>query len=121
MFGDQRTGSMMCPGCGGLVGVRDEACYHCGRRNPGMWGLARRLRGASLEGLFSRGVMWMCGAAFLASLAVAPSAIGGSGGLLGILSPSGDSLFLLGASGAVPVFGYGRWWTVLSAGWLHGG
>jgi rhomboid protease GluP len=21
----------------------------------------------------------------------------------------------------VPVFGYGRWWTVLSAGWLHGG
>ena len=25
------------------------------------------------------------------------------------------------ASGATPVFGYGRWWTVLSAGWLHGG
>ena len=27
---------------------------------------------------------------------------------------------VFGASGAVPVFGYGRWWTVLSAGWLHG-
>ncbi len=21
----------------------------------------------------------------------------------------------------MPVFGIGRWWTVLSAGWLHGG
>ena len=28
---------------------------------------------------------------------------------------------MFGASGAIPVFGYGRWWTILSAGWLHGG
>ena len=28
---------------------------------------------------------------------------------------------MFGASGAVPVFGLGRWWTILSAGWLHGG
>ena len=26
---------------------------------------------------------------------------------------------LFGASGTLPVFEYGRWWTVLSAGWLH--
>src|SRR6185436_17876778 len=26
-----------------------------------------------------------------------------------------------GASGPVPVFRYGRWWTLLTAGWLHGG
>ena len=43
------------------------------------------------------------------------------GGLFGMLSPSPRSLFLFGASGAVPVIGYGRWWTVLSAAWLHGG
>jgi len=30
-------------------------------------------------------------------------------------------MFLFGASGAEPVFGYGRWWTVLSASWLHFG
>jgi rhomboid protease GluP len=40
-------------------------------------------------------------------------------GLSSILSPSTKSLFLLGASGAIPVFRYDRWWTVLSAGWLH--
>jgi len=28
---------------------------------------------------------------------------------------------VFGASGAVPVFAAGRWWTVLSAGWLHAG
>ncbi len=30
-------------------------------------------------------------------------------------------MFLFGASGSVPVFQFGRWWTVLSAGWLHAG
>src|SRR5438067_5962444 len=43
-----------------------------------------------------------------------------SGGMFNILAPSVQSMFLLGASGAAPIFGYGRWWTVLSAGWLHG-
>jgi rhomboid protease GluP len=42
-----------------------------------------------------------------------------SGGPFGLLSPSTQSLFILGASGAVPVWGFGRWWTVLSAAWLH--
>jgi rhomboid protease GluP len=37
------------------------------------------------------------------------------------LSPSSRSLFLFGESGVVPVFVYGRWWTVLTAGWLHAG
>jgi rhomboid protease GluP len=37
------------------------------------------------------------------------------------LSPSTRALFLLGARGAGPVFELGRWWTVLTAGWLHAG
>jgi rhomboid protease GluP len=49
-----------------------------------------------------------------------PAAVRGGGGLFGILAPSGPMLFLFGASGSLPVFGLGRWWTVLSAGWLHG-
>jgi rhomboid protease GluP len=27
---------------------------------------------------------------------------------------------MFGASGALPVYGQNRWWTLLSAGWLHG-
>jgi len=120
MLGRQKTGSTLCPSCGGLVGVNDESCYHCGRRRPGLWGLSRYLRGGSLESLFVPGIWWTCGALFLATLAADPEGIG-MGGLLGMVSPSMESLFRFGASGAVPVFGYGRWWTLLSAGWLHGG
>ena len=41
--------------------------------------------------------------------------------LMSALAPSPPIMFLFGESGAVPVFGYHRWWTVLSAGWLHAG
>ncbi|MFN8093600.1 MAG: rhomboid family intramembrane serine protease [Vicinamibacteria bacterium] len=41
--------------------------------------------------------------------------------MLSFLSPSWQSLLLFGAAGPLPVFGLGRWWTVLSAAWLHGG
>jgi rhomboid protease GluP len=37
-----------------------------------------------------------------------------------LLAPSQTNAFLFGASGVIPVLGFGRWWTVLSAGWLHG-
>ena len=37
-----------------------------------------------------------------------------------LLAPSGLSAFRFGASGVEPVLRYGRWWTFLSAGWLHG-
>ena len=41
--------------------------------------------------------------------------------IMSLLAPSTPVLFLFGASGAIPMFTYGRWWTVLSAGWLHAG
>ena len=40
----QRTGSVLCTSCGVLVGVNDERCYNCGRRNPGLWGFGPVLR-----------------------------------------------------------------------------
>ena len=35
---------MLCTSCGVLVGVNDDRCYNCGRRNPGLWGFAPVLR-----------------------------------------------------------------------------
>ena len=40
----QKTGSVVCASCGSLVGVNDEVCYSCGRRNPGLWGFGPVLR-----------------------------------------------------------------------------
>ena len=111
---------MICPSCGNLVGVNDKECYTCGRRNPSLWGFAPLLRGLAVNLGFADLVTASCIILYLAMLAVDPSGIR-MDGLFSMLSPSSRSLFLFGASGAVPVFELGRWWTVLSAGWLHGG
>ena len=44
MLKRQREGSVICTSCGVLVGVNDDTCYNCGRRNPGLWGYAPALR-----------------------------------------------------------------------------
>jgi rhomboid protease GluP len=64
--------------------------------------------------------MGACGVLYALMLVADPSGIN-EGGILNFLSPSLKALFVFGASGAQPVFGYGRWWTVLTAGWLHAG
>jgi rhomboid protease GluP len=116
----QTSGSVVCVSCGSLVGVRDETCFNCGRRNPGLWGFAPLLRSLGNDLGFVQLVVWGCGALYVVSLLLSGREIGLAGGLFSILAPNMASIFLLGATGAVPVFGLGRWWTIFSAGWLHG-
>src|SRR5438477_12567529 len=102
----QTSGSVVCTSCGSLVGVRDEKCFNCGRRNPGFWGFAPLLRSLGNDLGFVTLVLWASGALYVASLLLSGSDIGlAGGGVLSILSPSMPSMFLLGASGALPVFG----------------
>jgi len=109
-------GSVLCTSCGVLVGVNDDTCYNCGRRNPGLWGYAPALRNLGQDLGFVP--LMMTGTMVLYALSVLMS---GQGTQLMTLSPSPQILFALGASGALPVFNFGRWWTLLTAGWLHGG
>jgi rhomboid protease GluP len=120
MFRRQRSGSVVCASCGSLVGVNDERCYTCGRRNPGLWGFAPLLRRLGNDLGFVPLTMATCGTLYLLTLLASGRDIR-MDGLFSMLSPSVKALFLFGASGAIPVFEYGRWWTVLSASWLHGG
>ena len=120
MLGRQTRGSVVCTSCGNLVGVNDETCYTCGRRNPGLWGFAPLLRRLGTDLGFVPQVMWGSTGLDVATLLAARGNIRLSG-LFSFLAPSTTSLFLFGASGGTPVFEYGRWWTVLSAGWLHSG
>ena len=121
MLNRRTTGSVVCPSCGSLVGVRDEKCYMCGRANPGLWGFGPALRQFSLNVGFSQLVVGACVTLWLVTLLMSGGGLGGGGGVLSALSPSTAVLFVFGASGAIPVFNAGRWWTVLSAGWLHAG
>jgi rhomboid protease GluP len=43
------------------------------------------------------------------------------GNPLNFMSPIDRVLYVFGASGGTPVFQGHQWWSVLSAGWLHGG
>lgn len=123
MLQRKRTGSILCPSCGKLVGVADEQCFYCGRKNPGMWGLTSVLGNLGRTLPFESLVIGGCGFLFMAMIAV--MAVSGQmprlfGGGFQILPPGPEALLRFGASGAYPVFQFGRWWTVLSAGWLHG-
>jgi len=125
MIKRQTAGSVVCPECGRLVGVHDERCLHCGRRNPGLWGWGPALARLGGDFGFTQVVIGGCVALYLIALVLSPDGIqmggDGLGALLGFLAPDVRANAFLGASGALPVFGYGRWWTVLSAAWLHGG
>jgi membrane associated rhomboid family serine protease len=112
------TGSVVCPSCGSLVGVRDDRCYTCGRVNPGLWGFAPLLRQLGADFGFVPLVIGACSILYVITLLLSGPSIRMEG-FMSFLAPSTQALFLFGASGAVPVFRFGRWWTVLSAGWLH--
>lgn len=122
MLQRKRTGSILCPSCGKLVGVSDEQCFYCGRKNPGMWGLTTVLGNLGRTLPFENIVVGGCGFLFMAMLA----AMAMSGEMprlfagFQVLPPGRDVLLRFGSSGAFPVFLFERWWTVLSAGWLHG-
>jgi len=110
---------VLCTSCGVLVGVNDETCYNCGRRNPALWGWAPALRELGADLGFVPFVIGTCVLVYILSLISSSGIVGMSG--LSLLAPDTRALILFGASGAYPVFVLDRWWTVLSAGWLHAG
>lgn len=120
MFKRQTTGSVVCPNCGRLVGVLDANCYQCGRPRPGLWGYGPAIQKFTGNMSFGDVVMWGCILMLLATLLYDVEGIR-SHGILSLFAPSTTSSFVFGDSGAVPVFYFGRWWTVLSASFLHGG
>lgn len=84
-----------------------------------MWGFGPLFTRLGRDMGFIPFVMGACIILFGATMLADRSGMSFGSGLTSFVSPSVASLFLFGASGPVPVFGYGRWWTVLTAGWLH--
>jgi rhomboid protease GluP len=121
VFQRRTSGSVVCPSCGNLVGVRDEKCYVCGRSNPGLWGFAPALRRLGADFGFASFVVGASSVLYVLSLLVSGNELTVAGRGLSLLAPGTRALILFGASGALPLFAFGSWWTVLSATWLHGG
>jgi rhomboid protease GluP len=115
VLGRKTEGSVICTSCGVLVGVNDATCYNCGRRNPGLWGFGPALRALGTDLGFVNIVTGGTIILYVLSLILSRQ------GLQMMLEPSIQINYLMGASGALPVIAEGRWWTLLSASWLHGG
>ena len=120
MFERKTTGSVICPSCGSLVGVRDDKCFMCGRANPGLWGYGPLVRRLGTDFGIVPLVIGACTLLYVLTLLVSGRGLQIVGGGLNILAPSSSALLLFGMSGANPVFRFGWWWTLLSASWLHG-
>lgn len=111
---------MLCPSCGQLISVSAEVCIHCGQRNPGRWGLVPALRRLLGNWEFTEVVTVVCIALYVIGILLDTSSILRPRSLLSFLAPSMRSLDALGMTGTYAM-AHGRWWTLITAIYLHGG
>jgi rhomboid protease GluP len=116
----QKSGSMICPGCGRLISTSSPECIHCGRKNPGLYGFGPDIR-RFLSGFerIDKLIIGFCSILYVISLLIDPMAIFRSNGIFEILSPSGEALYKMGMTGA-GFLANGSWWTMFTAVYLHG-
>ncbi|MFQ5897067.1 MAG: rhomboid family intramembrane serine protease [Candidatus Methylomirabilia bacterium] len=113
------SGSSLCPSCGKLNSVNAPVCFFCGRRNPGLWGFGPVVGRLLADISFTRVVTVVCIAAYVASLLLDVRSAMRPRGPFDILAPGGAALDALGMTGAY-AWALGRWWTLITAIYLHG-
>ena len=114
--------SILCPSCRKLISISESKCPFCGTGKPGAWYKNNAwTRGIRDPDQMIKWVIAINIGMFIISILLNPRAAGLTLNPLTFLSPSGQSLELLGATGRIPVGEYHRYWTLISAGYLHGG
>jgi rhomboid protease GluP len=114
--------STLCPNCKKLISADESRCPYCGIARPGS-----RLKNNLFTRLFVstdqiiKAIVFVNVGMYIISLVLGPWSSGFSLNPLSLLSPSSRSLLLLGATGTVPIDRLHRWWTLISANYLHGG
>ena len=114
--------SILCPNCGLLISLSEQSCPYCGLRTPGArWRRLAVFRLLADPALLVKTVIGVNIGMFVLSLVLDPRMTGMAFNPLLLLSPADSSLFVLGATGTIPIDSYHRWWTLVSASYLHGG
>lgn len=110
--------AQLCPNCRRIVGSEESVCSWCGasRSNP-WWRLVGLSRGRADSGWLLNGILAANIIYFIISLLLSAK-VDGHGG---VLSVGDNSLFLLGATGTIPIDRYGRIWSLITANYLHSG
>lgn len=114
--------SILCPNCKKLISRDESICPYCHTTKPGSWIKNNQwTQAVKSPDKAMNTIIYINVAMFIFSLLLDIGSIHLTPHLLSFLSPSSASLFHLGSTGTVPVFGYHRYWTLLSANYLHGG
>jgi rhomboid protease GluP len=117
----EKKTAVLCPNCGKLISSAETICPHCGLANPtSKWKNNLWTKGISDEGTLILTIIIINASIYVLSLVLYPQGMGMSMNPLTMLSPSGSSLILLGATGTYPIDQLGRWWSLVSANFLHG-
>lgn len=121
MLSSEQKGSMVCPNCGKLISKNSKECFFCGYKNPGavnFGSIFQKIFGRNLD--VTKTIITFCAGIYVLSLLLDLSAIFKVRGMFGLLSPSNISIYKLGATGTIALQ-YGRWWSIVTAIFLHGG
>ena len=119
---DNRRKSILCPHCGKLISVAERKCPHCGISGPGArWKNIPITRGLLQSDQLIKTIIYANVGMYLISLLMNPTRMGLSANPFMFLSPSNGALLLLGSTGTIPIDQGHRWWTLVSANYLHGG
>jgi rhomboid protease GluP len=121
MQGNRRK-SILCPHCSKLISVAEQTCPHCGISRPGArWKNIPVTRGLLQRDQLIKTIIYANVGMYLISLLMNPTRMGLSANPFMFLSPSNGALLLLGSTGTIPIDQGHRWWTLVSANYLHGG
>jgi rhomboid protease GluP len=113
--------SILCPNCRKLISSDEPSCPYCGLKHPGLHNTAGFIRNLFFALDPVKAIIYVNVAFYLFALLLNPGEIfSGSSSAFNFLSPSNKSLFLLGATGTIPVFQFHNYWTLISASFLHG-
>ena len=120
MAASQRK-SILCPRCRKLISASEPACPYCGLSRPASWWRkTQAFTNFLTPDHITRSLITVNIFLFALSALLSLGSIGLSMNPFSFLSPSSKALFRLGATGTIPIDQYKHWWSLLSAGYLHG-
>lgn len=112
----------MCPNCRAFVTTKDKECEYCGAK-LGARAIDRRAPGDILGGLipharFTTVVILTINFGLYLAMVVSSMRAGNQNAFMNL---DGQTLFYFGAKLREAIFGYGQWWRLITAGFLHAG
>ena len=118
---NQARRSILCPNCRKLISVDEGRCPYCGTTNPGSWWKNNFwTQGLRSSDQIIKAIIYVNVGMYLISMLLDPLSSRLSLNPFSFLSPGDRSLLVLGATGTIPIDQLHRWWTLISANYLHG-